>query len=58
MDFWGISRISKALQIFNQSFSGPRPASTDLRLSQPGLSPSGEVCGQINLRGAGRPVLY
>ncbi len=30
-----------------QILTGPRPASTDPRPSQPGLSPSGQVCGQI-----------
>jgi hypothetical protein len=41
-----LGRISRALQVI-KSFSGPRPTSTYPRPSQPGLSPNGQVCGQI-----------
>jgi hypothetical protein len=34
-------------QLDIETFSGPRPASIDSRLSQPGLIPSGQVYGQI-----------
>ncbi len=45
-------------KIPRESPYGREPTSTHSRLSQPGLSPSGEVCGEIKPHGAGRPVLH